>query len=233
MIDLRAWLELIRLPNVFTAIADIMAGYFIASGGELDLRDLGFLIFSSSFLYAGGIVLNDFFDYRIDREERPGRPIPSGRIRRDMAGVLGWGLLLFGMVLALAVGQLSFMVSLGTTLLVLSYNVLTKHITILGPVNMGLCRYMNFTLGMSPWIIGWDVKLFIPLIVMVYIMLLTFISLNEAGNLKARGVVRVMLLGIIPLDAAVAMFGAGIGYGVAVLMLMLPSYLSSKTIYMT
>ena len=48
MIDLRAWLELIRLPNVFTAIADIMAGYFIASGGELDLRDLGFLIFSSS-----------------------------------------------------------------------------------------------------------------------------------------------------------------------------------------
>ena len=150
-----------------------------------------------------------------------------------MAGVLGWGLLLFGMVLALAVGQLSFMVSLGTTLLVLSYNVLTKHITILGPVNMGLCRYMNFTLGMSPWIIGWDVKLFIPLIVMVYIMLLTFISLNEAGNLKARGVVRVMLLGIIPLDAAVAMFGAGIGYGVAVLMLMLPSYLSSKTIYMT
>jgi len=92
---------------------------------------------------------------------------------------------------------------------------------------------MNFTLGMSPWIIGWDVKLFIPLIVMVYIMLLTFISLNEAGNLKARGVVRVMLLGIIPLDAAVAMFGAGIGYGVAVLMLMLPSYLSSKTIYMT
>jgi len=233
MIDLRAWLELIRLPNVFTAIADIMAGYFIASGGELDLRDLGFLIFSSSFLYAGGIVLNDFFDYRIDREERPGRPIPSGRIRRDMAGVLGWGLLLFGMILALAVGQLSFMVSLGTTLLVLSYNVLTKHITILGPVNMGLCRYMNFTLGMSPWIIGWDVKLFIPLIVMVYIMLLTFISLNEAGNLKARGVVRVMLLGIIPLDAAVAMFGAGIGYGVAVLMLMLPSYLSSKTIYMT
>ena len=233
MIDLRAWLELIRLPNVFTAIADIMAGYFIASGGGLDLRDLGFLIFSSSFLYAGGIVLNDFFDYEIDREERPGRPIPSGRIRRDMAGVLGWGLLLFGMVLALAVGQLSFMVSLGTTLLVLSYNVLTKHITILGPVNMGLCRYMNFTLGMSPWIIGWDVKLFIPLIVMVYIMLLTFISLNEAGNLKARGVVRVMLLGIIPLDAAVAMFGAGIGYGVAVLMLMLPSYLSSKTIYMT
>lgn len=233
MTDLRAWLELIRLPNVFTAIADIMAGYFIASGGETDLRDLGFLTISSSFLYAGGIVLNDYFDYGIDRGERPGRPIPSGRIRRGIAGVLGWGLLLIGMVLPLGVGKLSFLISLGTAMLILSYNVLTKHIPVLGPVNMGACRYMNFTLGMSPLIAGWDPKLFIPLILMVYIMILTFISANEARNVKARGVVRLMLLGIIPLDAVVAMFGAGIGYGVVVLMLMIPSYLSSRFLYMT
>lgn len=233
MIDLRAWLELIRLPNVFTAIADIMAGYFIASGGDLDLRDLGLLIFSSSSLYAGGIVLNDFFDYGIDREERPGRPIPSGRIRREIAGVLGWGLLLIGMVLPLGVGKMSFLISLGTALLVISYNVLTKHIALLGPVNMGLCRYLNFTLGMSPYITGWGVTLLIPLILMVYIMILTFISISEVRNLKARGVVRLMLLGIIPLDAVIAMSGAGIGYGVVVLMLMIPSYLSSRYLYMT
>jgi hypothetical protein len=98
---------------------------------------------------------------------------------------------------------------------------------------MGLCRYMNFTLGMSPYLARWDVKLFIPLILMIYIMILTFISANEVRNVKARGVVRLMLLGIIPLDACIAMSGAGVGYGVVVLMLIIPSYLSSRFLYMT
>ena len=33
-------------------------------------------------IYAAGIVLNDVFDYEIDRVERPGRPLPSGRVSR-------------------------------------------------------------------------------------------------------------------------------------------------------
>ena len=40
-------------------------------------------------IYAAGIALNDVFDYAIDLEERPGRPLPSGRVSRRFAAWLG------------------------------------------------------------------------------------------------------------------------------------------------
>ena len=38
------------------------------------------LLVASGCLYTAGMVLNDVFDYEIDRHERPFRPLPSGRI---------------------------------------------------------------------------------------------------------------------------------------------------------
>ncbi len=53
-------------------------------------------------IYAAGIALNDVFDYEIDLKERPGRPLPSGRVSRRFAAWTGGGLLLLGPVLAAA-----------------------------------------------------------------------------------------------------------------------------------
>ena len=40
-------------------------------------------------LYASGTALNDVFDFEIDRAERPGRPLPSGRVSSRSAAWLG------------------------------------------------------------------------------------------------------------------------------------------------
>ena len=59
----RAYLELVRLPNLFTAVGDIVAGYLIVSRGQdVSWRDLIVLMLASVCLYAGGVVLNDYFD---------------------------------------------------------------------------------------------------------------------------------------------------------------------------
>ncbi len=233
VVDIRAYLELMRIPNVFTAMADILAGYFIASPGNVDVRDVGLLLVSSSFLYTGGIVLNDFFDYEVDKVERPERPLPSGRIKRGVAGILGWGLLVSGITVPLLIGRVSFGVALGIVLLVLSYDSLTKGVAVIGPLTIGLCRYMNFVLGMSPFLFGWNLKLAVPGILMVYIIILTVISLGESKNLKARSFVKWMLLGIIPMDSLIAMSGAGLVHGAIVLMLLIPAYISSRLLDMT
>ncbi len=76
----KAYLQLIRLPNVFTAMADSLAGGLLVRGVLGETRDWLPLVLASAATYAGGIALNDVFDVEIDRVERPNRPIPSGRV---------------------------------------------------------------------------------------------------------------------------------------------------------
>src|SRR5262245_59003514 len=101
----RAYAQLVRLPNVFTAFADICLGA-LAAGALLAERWLPFvlLLLASGCLYCGGMVWNDFFDVEQDRRERPFRPIPSGKITRRSAGQFGAALLTAGVLAALLGG---------------------------------------------------------------------------------------------------------------------------------
>src|SRR5262245_37514444 len=101
MSRLRACAQLVRLPNVFTAIADIALGALVASA--LPDRWLPFLVLAltSGSLYSAGMVWNDYFDIEQDSKERPFRPIPSGRISRGMAARLGAALMASGLLFAL------------------------------------------------------------------------------------------------------------------------------------
>ena len=93
-----SYLRLMRLPNVTTAWADIVAGYLIVqmafSGG--DWTAFPFLLLASSCLYLSGMVFNDIADREEDALERPDRPIPSGAVRLKSAARCGSGLMLLG-----------------------------------------------------------------------------------------------------------------------------------------
>ncbi|MGO9812251.1 MAG: UbiA family prenyltransferase, partial [Isosphaeraceae bacterium] len=82
-------LQLIRLPNVLTAAADSLAGWLLGGGSLGEVGRWAPLAIASMVLYAAGMALNDVFDAEIDRQERPGRPIPSGRVARSFAGGVG------------------------------------------------------------------------------------------------------------------------------------------------
>ncbi|OHB72135.1 MAG: hypothetical protein A2V70_07455, partial [Planctomycetes bacterium RBG_13_63_9] len=114
---------------------------------------LALLVAASSLLYAAGVVLNDLFDLDIDAQERPERPLPSGRVSRRMAAGLGWGLLLLGIalgwVVALRAGHVRPGVVAGLLAgCILLYDGYVKR-TPLGPLLMGGCRMLNVLLGMS------------------------------------------------------------------------------------
>jgi len=93
------WLRLMRLPNVFTAIADVAMGYLFVQREIKDGVLFGCLVGSSAALYIAGMVYNDAFDYEIDAKERPFRPIPSGQILLKSALLLGNVLLVLGILL--------------------------------------------------------------------------------------------------------------------------------------
>ncbi len=150
---LRAYLELIRLPNVFSALADVLAGWLLTHESLVPLPILGLLLASSAALYSAGMVLNDVFDLAVDAVERPTRPLPSRRISLGRARSLGYALLLFGMGFGWFAsyvdgGWTSGIVASVLGMAIWSYDAALKR-TALGPCVMGSCRALNILLGMS------------------------------------------------------------------------------------
>ncbi len=156
--SLLAYLQLFRLPNVFTAIADVVAGYLLVHPSLLPVPAFALLVLSSCLLYSAGMVLNDVYDLEVDRKERPGRPLPSGRVDVAWARILGYGMLVSGIAAASLtglpmVGDSHFpwrpaAVSIVLAACILLYDAVLKK-TLAGPLLMGACRFFNILLGAS------------------------------------------------------------------------------------
>ena len=182
MDKLIGYFRLMRLANIVTAVSDILAGIAI-SGFFLhqpdDFAPMVWLILSTIGLYGGGVVMNDVFDAELDAVERPERPIPSGLISKTEASVLGFLLLGGGVVLAFLVSVFSGVLSLVIAIAAVAYDKWGKHHTIMGPLNMGLCRGLNLLLGLSivPSQVGqyW----FLAVVPVIYIAAITMISRGE------------------------------------------------------
>ncbi len=143
---LRAWLQLFRVPNLFTVPGDPLAGFLIATGGHLDTRALC-AVLASLAIYAAGLAMNDLADFAEDKSERPKRPLPSGAIPRGTAWFVTVNLTLFGLALSFLAGPQALLMGVGTVLGVVLYNFFTKKIPVIGALNMGVCRGMSLLLG--------------------------------------------------------------------------------------
>lgn len=128
---LKEYIQLLRISNVFTVPPDILAGYFLFSINSMQTitqnQNLYVLILSSMFLYLGGIVSNDVFDVKIDRLERPNRPLASNKINIKNAKIFCFALFGTGISLAILSNLLSIIVSLLLTVGIISYNYSIKN----------------------------------------------------------------------------------------------------------
>ncbi|CAZ94565.1 UbiA-like protein EboC [Zobellia galactanivorans] len=189
--------RLARPANLPTAAADILAGVAIGGvfvgGVQSDFigssvfLNVVYLVFSSVFLYAGGVILNDVFDFKLDKVERPERPIPSGVVPLRSAAIYGGLTLTIGVGLAFLVSQLSGIVALALALAILLYDAVAKRYDFFGPLSMGLCRGVNLLLGMS--VLGNFDYWFMALIPIVYIFAITLISRGEVHGKNKNHIV--------------------------------------------
>ncbi len=202
MSSLKAYFQLLRPPNLVTAITDVLAGVAVAVGWSLiELpsayfpispaiiggygQDWPWLVLATLGLYGGGVVLNDFYDADLDSLERPERPIPSGKVPRLHAGWLGYILLTLGVGAAFKASFTSGAISLVIVVLVIIYDKLSKNYSIWGPLNMGLCRGCNLMLGISAVPVLVSPLLFLSIIPIIYISAITLISRGEVhGNTR-------------------------------------------------
>ena len=180
---IKPYLQLVRLPNVFTAAADSLAGWLLVEGSFREPGQWLPLVLASAFTYAGGIVLNDVFDYEVDRVERPNRPLPSGQIGRRFAMVLGGLMLVAGLALAIvSKTRYGWVVELGLIGCVLAYDAGVKR-SPLGPEVMGACRGLNLLLGMSQAVgLGGPLAWLVAGSYAVFVTGITWISRSEVHS---------------------------------------------------
>lgn len=188
----RAYLELVRVPNLFTAAADVLAGYLtVTAGQDVDAGRLGLLLLATIGLYGGGVVLNDYFDEPVDRVERPERPLPSGRVARPAARRLAVALFVGGALAAALVGPWSLALALAIIFAASFYDAIGKR-TSLGPLNMGFCRFLNLLLGASALPALVPGRLSLALLLMVHVTGVTVLSRGEVwGGQRSTALVMI------------------------------------------
>lgn len=137
--------ELVRAPAALTVPGDTLVGA-AAAGRPFGAVTLAMAV-SSTLQYWAGMALNDYADRDLDAEERPERPIPSGRVRPGFALGLAAGLTAAGIgVAGLAGGRGALAVAIPLSATVWAYDLALKS-TPAGPAAMATARALDVLLG--------------------------------------------------------------------------------------
>jgi 4-hydroxybenzoate polyprenyltransferase len=192
-------LRLVRVPNVFTALADILAGLAIARAAappeEIGLERAVPLFGASAALYMAGMALNDIADREEDAEFRPSRPLPSGQVSLPGAVLCALLLLGLGVGLAWSCGRAALLRGALLAGTIVLYNFSSKKNPLTGPLVLGSCRFLNVQLGLTAHphfqyyaqTLGfWEWPWAPALAVGIYAAGLTAFSAQEESGKKAR-----------------------------------------------
>ena len=102
-------------------------------------------VFVVMFFTIGANTLNDYFDYEIDKINRPDRAISSGLVLRNHALILSLFSLIVGVLIALRLNKDSQLLSIGVSLpLIIAYNVKLKNYPLIGNIIVSLILAMSF-----------------------------------------------------------------------------------------
>ena len=141
---LRTLLILGRISNLPTVWSNCLAAWLLGGGGPWER--FGIVCLGATWLYTGGMFLNDAFDVEFDREHRPERPIPSGQIGRGAVWALGASSLAVGCFILCPLGMGPAIAACGLLAAIVIYDAIHKSIA-LAPLLMSGCRFLLYLLA--------------------------------------------------------------------------------------
>ena len=187
-----AYLRLIRVWNLPTAIADVYAGFVLASlvpvaagpatAGVAAAVRLPLALVVSALIYSAGMAWNDILDLGRDRALHADRPLPSGAVRKGTAMLAASLMMVLGLLLAGRLGTRCFMLAVVLTALTFAYNARLKHKGFTGCANMGACRFFNMWLGIAAGGGALAGLWLFPATLGLYVCAVTLVSLQEEAH---------------------------------------------------
>lgn len=189
---LRAWLELMRISNLPTVWSNVLVGFAVGLSAapeatpvtaEWTARDwltAAGIATAMSMMYVAGMILNDVADADLDGEQRPGRPIPSGRVSRRAAMIAAIALFAVALPLIWLVHPQGLPSAWLLLAAIALYDLIHKKLAI-SVVFMGLCRFLVVCVAAADASTEQFTTIALPLatILALYTIVITLIARGE------------------------------------------------------
>jgi len=140
-------LEMMRVRNcAMTFFAVLLGASFINFNTMFGYKVL--LAGSAAFIVTGaGNIINDYFDYEIDRINRPKRPLPSGKIKRGDAMMLSLVLFMLGLGISKYVNDFCLGIAIMNSIVLLLYGKYSKKMYIVSNLTVAYLVASVFVYG--------------------------------------------------------------------------------------
>ena len=142
---MNAYFSIIR-PNVcFLAVFGVLVGVILSFARSPAIILIALL--AAFLICAGGNVINDYYDYEIDKINKPKRPLPSGKIAPKKAAAYYLVLSATGVALALLVSPAFFWIAVFNFTISTLYAWKLKKIAIIGNIADSFLAAVTFLSG--------------------------------------------------------------------------------------
>ena len=131
------------LNVVMGGLAVLISSVISKYNGPINVITLSVLVVV--FYTMGANILNDYFDYEIDKINRPERAVSSGIIPRGYALIFAIVSFFIGTIIAMQLNMNSQLVSIGISLpLIVGYNAKLKNYPLIGNIVVALILSLSF-----------------------------------------------------------------------------------------
>lgn len=140
-----SFVKILRPVNgLMAAFAVLISAFIVGFPFNYDLILALFAVFLVS---GGGMVINDYFDYEIDKINKPKRPLPSKKISRNAALVYSIVLFSLGNIIAVFLNQTLLLFTIFNSFLMIVYSWKLKKIALLGNIVVSWLAASTFLYG--------------------------------------------------------------------------------------
>lgn len=146
---MNAYLEIIRPGNAVMAVIAVLLVMLISGNFTLNAFLACIVVLM---VIGGGNAINDYFDHKIDKINKPNRPIPSGRISLNAAKIYSVTLFVIGTILAFIIGLLPGLIALFTSIVLILYAYNLKKMPLIG--NMAVSFFIGLTFVFGAVVVG-------------------------------------------------------------------------------
>lgn len=144
--NLPAIVEISRPVNVLITMISIFVAVVI-TGTLAPLYKIVLACLSGGIIMAGSNTINDYFDLDIDRVNRPGRPLVTGRLTPRQAWIIALIEFGSGIVLSLFINVIAFLITLVVSGIILLYSFQLKRLPLIGNLSVSFTTAMAFVYG--------------------------------------------------------------------------------------
>jgi geranylgeranylglycerol-phosphate geranylgeranyltransferase len=185
----QGYFTIMRPTNAIVAGLAAVIGYFIATSTIIPVVVL--LILIVFLVTAGGNVINDYYDSEIDSINRPDRPIPSGKVKKETAYHIAAALFIAGIVLSFFTNPLCAGIAVFNSAVLVLYASHLKRTFMLGNIAVSYLSASIFLFGGALSGIDGLFRL-VPLALITFLAMMSRELLKDAEDVegdKASGAV--------------------------------------------